>query len=178
MLSKAGDRVLHDPSAAAAALIKQILHVGTDLYTPCGIQLPFANIALDKTHVETLTKCVSMGDLLKVGAQASVAVFINWLVAALHGCSLIFKNENDKFSEDLYSVRTKKIILLLNTIATSSSVIQAAITKNPKCFDLGGSITLAYRLLTDAKFYALLQEDYLNSGLNDIYEQRAKGILY
>lgn len=178
MLSKAGDRVLHDPSAAAAALIKQILHVGTDLYTPCGIQLPFANIALDKTHVETLTKCVSMGDLLKVGAQASVAVFINWLVAALHGCSLIFKNENDKFSEDLYSVRTKKIILLSNTIATSSSVIQAAITKNPKCFDLGGSITLAYRLLTDAKFYALLQEDYLNSGLNDIYEQRAKGILY
>lgn len=45
MLINSGKRVVEEPSAAAAALIKQIVHIGTDLYTPCGIQLPFANLA-------------------------------------------------------------------------------------------------------------------------------------
>lgn len=44
MLWRASNRVIEEPSAAAASLIKQVIHIGTDLFTPCGIQLPFANI--------------------------------------------------------------------------------------------------------------------------------------
>ena len=83
MLVAAGRRVVSEPDAAAAALIKQLIHIGTDLYTPCGIQIPSANLILDKTHTEALTKYVSTGDVLKVGAQAGMAALINWLIAAL-----------------------------------------------------------------------------------------------
>lgn len=177
MLINSGKRVVEEPSAAAAALIKQIVHIGTDLYTPCGIQLPFANLALDKAHVEKLTEYVSTGDVLKVGAQAGTAVLINWLIAALHGCSLIFKDDGSDYAFDLHQTRTKKIILISNTLATSSSVIQATITKNPKCLDLGGAAVLVYRLFTDLSFIARLKEEYVNSELDKIYDERARELL-
>lgn len=178
MLGSATQRVFDEPSAAAAALIKQLIHIGTDLYTPCGIQLPLANIILDNAHAEKLTEYISTGDVLKVSGQASFAVLINWIVAALHGCSLIFQDDGKEFSAELYQARTKKIILLSNSLATSSSVIQAAIAKNPRCFDLGGAAVLVYRLFTDTKFIVDLKRDFLNSGLDEIYQKRAEGILY
>ena len=177
MLVAAGRRVVSEPDAAAAALIKQLIHIGTDLYTPCGIQVPFANLVLDKAHTEALTKYVSTGDVLKVGMQAGMTVLINWLIAALHGCSLIFKNDGLDYSTETYQARTKKIILISDTIATSSSVVQASITKNPKCLDLGGAAVLVYRLFSDARFVAKLKEEYVQSELNKIYDERAKGLL-
>ena len=177
MLVAAGRRVVSEPDAAAAALIKQLIHIGTDLYTPCGIQVPFANLVLDKAHTEALTKYVSTGDVLKVGMQAGMTVLINWLIAALHGCSLIFKDDGSDYCTEMYQARTKKIILISDTIATSSSVVQASITKNPKCLDLGGAAVLVYRLFSDARFIAKLKEEYVQSELDKIYDERAKGLL-
>lgn len=177
MLVAAGRRVVSEPDAAAAALIKQLIHIGTDLYTPCGIQIPFANLILDKTHTEALTKYVSTGDVLKVGAQAGMAALINWLIAALHGCSLIFKDDGSGYCTKMFQARTKKIILLSDTIATSSSVIRALIKENPKCLDLGGAAILIYRLFSDVRFIAKLKEEYVQSELNKIYDERARGLL-
>lgn len=177
MLIHAGRRVVDEPTAAGAALIKQLIHIGTDMYTPCGIQIPLANLMLDKGHAERLTKYVSTGDVLKVGTQAGMAVLINWLVAALHGCSLVFSGEESRFAIEMYQARTKKIILMSNAIATSSSIIQAAIIKNPKCIDLGGAAVLAYRLFTDVKFIAKLKEEYLDSELGSIYDERTEGLI-
>ena len=177
MLVAAGRRVVSEPDAAAAALIKQLIHIGTDLYTPCGIQIPFANLILDKAHTEALTKYVSTGDVLKVGVQAGMAALINWLIAALHGCSLIFKDDGSDYYTEMYQARTKKIILISETIATSSSIVQALITENPKCLDLGGAAVLVYRLFSDARFIAKLKEEYVQSELNKIYDERAKGLL-
>lgn len=177
MLVAAGRRVVSEPDAAAAALIKQLIHIGTDLYTPCGIQIPFANLILDKTHTEALTKYVSTGDVLKVGAQAGMAALINWLIAALHGCSLIFKDDGSDYCIEMFQARTKKIILLSDTIATSSSVIRALIKENPKCLDLGGAAILIYRLFSDVRFIAKLKEEYVQSELNKIYDERARGLL-
>ena len=177
MLKRSSGRVFEEPQAAAAALIKQLIHIGTDLYTPCGIQFPLANVVLDRAHAETLTKYVSTGDILKVGAQAGLAAGINWLIATLHACQYFYSGDDQRYSQELYQVRTKKILLISNTIGTSSSVIQACITNNPRCLDLGGAAVLMYRLFTDVRFITRLKEEYLTSNLNDIYDQRINGIL-
>lgn len=185
MLASSGKRVVKEPEAAAASLIKQLIHIGTDLYTPLGIQIPFANLVLDKAHAEKLTQYISAGDILKVGVQAGMAVLINWLVAALHGSMAIF---DEGFSEEdsrLRQVRTKKIVLISNVIATSSSVVmealRVAITKQPKCnprhFDIGGAAVLVYRLFTDVKFISKVKEEYIDSELDKIYDERTKGLL-
>ena len=109
--------------------------------------------------------------------QAGMTVLINWLIAALHGCSLIFKDDGSDYCTEMYQARTKKIILISDTIATSSSVVQASITKNPKCLDLGGAAVLVYRLFSDARFVARLKEEYVQSELDKIYDERAKRLL-
>lgn len=177
MLASAANRILVEPDAAAAALIKQIIHIGTDLYTPMGIQLPFENLILDKATTEKLTSYVSMGDIVKVGGQAAGAIAINWLVAALHGCSLFNKDDGTEFCSEMHQVRTKKILLISNSIATSSSVIQAAITKNPRNLDIGGAAVLIYRLFTDTKFISKLKQEFMTSELAKVYDQRVQGLL-
>ena len=177
MLASAANRILVEPDAAAAALIKQIIHIGTDLYTPMGIQLPFANLILDKATTERLTSYVNMGDIVKVGGQAAAAIAINWLVAALHGCSLFNKDDGTEFCSEMHQVRTKKILLISNSIATSSSVIQAAITKNPRNLDIGGAAVLIYRLFTDTKFISKLKQEFMTSELAKVYDQRVQGLL-
>lgn len=77
----------------------------------------------------------------------------------------------------MYQARTKKIILLSDTIATSSSVIWALIKDNPERLDLGGAAILVYRLFSDARFIAKLKKEYVQSELNKIYDERAKGLL-
>ncbi len=131
-------------------------------------KIPFANLVLDKAHTEALTKYVSAGDILKVGMHAGMTVLINWLIAALHGCSLIFKDDGSDYCVEMYQARTKKIILISDAIATSSSVVQASITKNPKCLDLGGAAVLVYRLFSDAHFIAELKEEYVQSELDKV----------
>lgn len=177
MLASAANRILVEPDAAAAALIKQIIHIGTDLYTPMGIQLPFENLILDKATTEKLTSYVNMGDIVKVGGQAAGAIAINWLVAALHGCSLFNKDDGTEFCSEMHQVRTKKILLISNSIATSSSVIQAAITKNPRNLDIGGAAVLIYRLFTDMKFISKLKQEFMTSELAKVYDQRVQGLL-
>lgn len=177
MLASAANRILVEPDAAAAALIKQIIHIGTDLYTPMGIQLPFANLILDKATTERLTSYVNMGDIVKVGGQAAGAIAINWLVAALHGCSRFYKDDGTEFCFEMHQVRTKKILLISNSIATSSSIIQAAITKNPRNLDIGGAAVLIYRLFTDTKFISKLKQEFMTSELAKVYDQRVQGLL-
>lgn len=177
MLASAANRILVEPDAAAAALIKQIIHIGTDLYTPMGIQLPFENLILDKATTEKLTSYVNMGDIVKVGGQAAGAIAINWLVAALHGCSLFNKDDGTEFCSEMHQVRTKKILLISNSIATSSSVIQAAITKNPRNLDIGGAAVLIYRLFTDTRFISKLKQEFMTSELAKVYDQRVQGLL-
>lgn len=177
MLVAASKRVVDEPSAAACALLKQIIHIGTDLFTPCGIQLPFANLVLDNAHSEMLTKYVSTGDVLKVGVQAGMTVLINFLIASLHGCQAVFGDDASDYALEMHQVRTKKIILISNALATSTSVVQAVACRDPRRFDFGGAAVLVYRLFTDIRFMSRLKEEYLDAELGKIYDERVKGLL-
>lgn len=120
MLKEMLNRIKEEPSAFVASLIKQIIHIGTDLYTPCGIQIPGANLILSNTEVEKLTKYISTGDIVKIGASAKLAEFINFLISTLH---TLMYDSSTLVSRDLYNVRTRKIIMYSNVIATGSNVL-------------------------------------------------------
>ena len=176
MLKAACDRFSDDKKSVVAATVKQLIHIATDLYTPCGIQLPGANLVLSNTNVERLTEYISTGDVIKAGASASTATFINFLVSAVHGSKLIFENNEGTVSEDLYQARTRKIIMYSNLIATSSNVVSTAFSKNVKKLDVGGLLVTIYRLFNDTAFIAKLEEEFINSETSKIYEERFKEV--
>ena len=171
MLEEAIRRTINEPSAFAAALIKQIIHIGTDLYTPCGIQIPVSNLVLSKAYVQKFTKYISMGDLIKIGASAKIADFINTLISAIH---FLLDPPEEYLSQDLYAIKTKKIIMYSNVIASASNVIEVGIKMALddklaiKDLDIGGLIVTIHRLLTDTKYIHAIKEEFVISEFNKL----------
>ena len=55
MLQACEERIQKEKNAVAAALIKQICHIGTDIFTKAGLQIPGANLILSPAQTEKLT---------------------------------------------------------------------------------------------------------------------------
>lgn len=169
MLQQTFERTKDQPSAFVASLIKQIIHIGTDLYTPCGIQIPGANLILSNTQVEKLTSYISAGDIIKVGASAKLAELINLLISTLH---TLMYDSSMSISRDLYNVKTRKIIMYSNVIATGSNVLWVGgnmLAGNEgaiKQLDIGGLIVTIKRLMSDTEYIRQIKEEFVFGGFN------------
>lgn len=158
------DRLENDKAAIVAALIKQIFHIGTDLYTPCGIQIPLANLVLSNSYAEKLTKYISTGDVVKLGASYKIFNLINTIIAILH---MLTCRESDKMSMDLHHVKTQKILTYSNIIATGSNVISNAIRircgdlSTVKNIDFAGLIGTILLIIKSSDFQRKLKEEFV-----------------
>ena len=96
--------------------------------------------------------------------SAAQSVMINMIIGAIHK---FFYNPNTDFDKELYNVRTRKIILYSNMIATTSDVVQTAIRAKArdenaiKNFDLGGFLVTLYRLITDTQYILKIKEEFI-----------------
>lgn len=169
MLKKAMERLDGDIGSVVAAIIKQVIHIGTDMYTPYGIQLPGVNLLLSKENAEKLTKYISTGDLVKIGESAGLAILINTIISTIH---LLMYDKTKFLSQDLYSVKTRKIILYSNLIASTSNIIWVAANMSAgnkgaiKKLDIGGLIVTLHRLMTDTKFIREVKEEFVFGEFN------------
>jgi hypothetical protein len=80
---------------------------------------------------------------------------------------MLLYNPNTDGNQQLYSIRTRKIIMISNTIATASDVIQTAMRAYGgdktalKNFDFGGFIVTIYRLITDTAFIQEVRDKFV-----------------
>ncbi len=173
------ERFQEDKKAIVASIIKQTIHIATDLYTPKGIQFPMANLVLSKNNVEKITEYVSMGDVIKIWASSRIANFINFLIGTIH--TLLY-DENVDNSIDIYSVRTSKIIYLSNSIATSSNIILTAFkayTQNNilplKELDIGGLFVAISSIFKSKKLQESIRREYLEEKLYEKFLIETEG---
>jgi len=66
---------------------------------------------------------------------------------------------------DIYEVKTRKILLYSNVLASGSNVIYCALTEDLRKLDVGGLIVTLYRLFTDIKFIREVKQEFIVSGL-------------
>ena len=171
MLQRAIERTQEQPSAFVASLLKQIIHIGTDLYTPCGIQIPGANLVLSNTDVEKMTSYISTGDIIKVGTSAKLTELINLLISTLH---TLMYDTSMPISREIYNVRTRKIIMYSNAIATGSNVLWVGgnmLAGNEgaiKQLDIGGLIITLKRLMSDTEYIRQIKEEFVFGGFKSM----------
>lgn len=150
-----------------AALFAQAQHLISDVNTKRGLPIPllssinenFASKLYDE-HYDAL--CLAR-DTKIVTASATVSVLINLIIGLLHGFGY---DPKLGISRDLYEVRTRKILLISNSIASTSNIIFAAVTKNPKNLDIGGLLVTLSRLFSDIGFISRVKHEYINSVLD------------
>lgn len=148
-----------------AAIFAQAQHLKSDKYTKVGLPVPIIpslneNFAseLYKSHYDAL--CFSR-DVKIVGASFAVSKIIDMIISLAHG---LFRKKNE--AKDFYEVRTRKILLISNSIASTSTVIAAGITKNPKNLDIGGLLNTVTRLFTDIRFIARIKQEFIESEIS------------
>lgn len=163
-LKAAATRLDNDAASVVAALIKQIIHIGTDLYTPCGIQISGANLILDNRYAEELTKYISTGDIIKVGISYKIFNLINILISSLHMLTCSSTNHREK---ELHHVKTMKILEYSNIIATGSNVIINAVrayygnTKALKDIDFAGLIGTIMMIVNNEEMKRKIKREFI-----------------
>ncbi|MEY8392917.1 hypothetical protein AALA98_16495 [Lachnospiraceae bacterium 45-W7] len=164
-------RFEQDKKSFAAALIKQILHIGTDMYTKAGIQFPGANLMLTPKQTEKITKYVDWGTGVKAGTSAVFSELINGLISLLH--NFMYSNKLG-ISRDVYNVRTKKIVMCSNAIASGSNIIATGLKVASgnesaiKDLDIGGILVAVHHLIEDPKYIRKLKEEYIFGNFNQM----------
>jgi len=141
------------------AVMRQAVHFGTDYFTKHGLPVPFV-ATLNDSLAKDLTTRFNI-DAYSITRGMGLSVLINMLVAIIH--KLFYKP--NEMNPSLYEVKTRKIILYSNVLASGSNVIYCAISKDLRKFDLGGLLVTLYRLFGDIKFIRQIKQEFIVSGL-------------
>ena len=176
------ESIAEDKHRLYAALFSQGLHLASDKYTKLGLPIPFLSLldsdkAYDiyKDGYDYLDYLYDTQILRRTFKSASQAIMINMIIGALHK---FFYNPNKDFDKELYNVRTRKIILYSNMIATTSDIVQTAVRAyngnedSIKNFDLGGFLVTVYRLITDTKYIMKIKEEFIFNEWDKIIETK------
>lgn len=171
-------RFQDDPVVLAMALIKQRLHLKSDMFSTVGLPIPGIS-ALSPDIAQSLAKYgIDTASIYTIGKQATYAAFINLLIAIIHG----FFYDESIGSKRLYEVRTRKILSYSNLIASASNLIGVAIaevvatsTGNTKLgenairyLDIGGLVVTIYRIVNDKKFIQQIKHEFLEKEFYDM----------
>lgn len=170
------DRVLNEGMdgklALAYALIREGIHLKSDIGTKHSLPLPGINVLNPTLGAKLLEYGI---DTASVGTEASISILINLMISMIH--RMIKPEEED---EKLYAVRTRKILLISNSIASASNLIAVGIAagigiagedpevvkKSISYLDVGGLLVTITRLFSDIRFITKIKEEFINSKLD------------
>lgn len=127
VLEKTYNKLFHEGEEGqikiAASLIKQAIHLKSDVNTSHGLPLPGVSSTISPKAAAKLAKYgFDMENIVTIGKQFALSRLINFLVSMIHRLTFDAENENEK----LFTVRTKKIINYSNLISGSSNVLAVA----------------------------------------------------
>lgn len=204
----------------AIALAKQAYHIQTDVKSKKGIPLPFLQLFLDAKTINKLCSMgIDYNAMQFAGGVAKQAVFaemINFIVATSHRI-LIAKEEFLKFcdannltddnsivdalrqkgfhniifgDETLNEVRTRKILLISNTVASSANIIYVGIAAGASGYtgntagvyealsklDVGGILITLKHLFTDGRVIAKIKDDFIKNAITEEFNNKMKAI--
>ena len=147
------------------ALLKEIVHLFSDVNSRQSLPLPCISTYSSKLARELSLYGINTGTI----AQGAIATqLINWLVAFLHGLSR-GKNEDKK----LYEVRTRKIVMYSNTLATASDLAYSLFLaymgdKNTmRKFDLGGYIVTLHSISKNSNVISSIEREFYTKKIID-----------
>lgn len=142
----------------ATSLVKEIIHLKSDINTKYSLPLPGVSAIDPKFASELAEYGFDMANVINVGKQASYAMLINSMIAMIHR---MFYDSDDEMDKKLFEVRTRKILSYSNIVASSTNLAVVAVTKDMKMLDLGGLAVSVYRLITDKKFIREVKEEFI-----------------
>lgn len=174
MFKDSYDVAREHPLNLPAAIFTEGQHLKSDINTKMGLPVPlietFAPDFASKLYTNNYDALCFARDMKIIGKSATVSLLMDMLIGLVHG--LYYDPQKDG-SRDLYEVRTRKILLIANTIGTNSNLIFAYCTQNIKAVDIGGLLLTLSHLFMDTRFLLNIKKEFIE---NKIYEKIEKEI--
>lgn len=156
------DSVKEDKLRLPAAVFTQFVHLESDAFTKQGLPVPileaFSEELAGKLYRSQYDSLCLLRDIKVIGIQAVVSAVINMLITLIHG---LFYNPAKHGGRDLYEVRTRKILLYSNAMASAGNIAYSVATQQYGKLDVGGIIVTITRLFSDIKFITRVKQDFL-----------------
>ncbi len=159
-----------------AALVKEFIHLKSDVGSKISLPLPIIGTLNPSMASKLAEYGLDAANMVDFGKQMSYSILINTIIAMIHGLYGQYYEKVDGDEYRLFQVRTRKILLYSNLLATSSNVIYCALLEDWRKLDLGGLIVTLYRLFKDEKFIHEVKVEYLNSSVSKIYEEKFREV--
>ena len=156
---------LDGKAKVAASLMKEIMHLRSDIYSKNSLPLPMVSAINPRLASELAAYGLDMANVITVGKQMTYSIFINSIIAMIHG---LFYDSSTDMDRELYEVRTRKILSYSNLIASSTNLALVAITEDFSKLDLGGLAVTIYRLITDVKFIREVKREFIFGRYKDM----------
>lgn len=152
------------------SVCKEIIHLRSDIYSKDSLPLPLISAVDPKLAGDLAKRGFDMANLLNTGKQFTYAVAIDALIGLIHQ---LFFDEKDGISREAYEVRTRRILIYSNVIASASNVVVAALAEygagvGKQFADWGGYINTLRHLIFDTKKIREIKRDFLK---NELYKQ-------
>lgn len=139
------------------ALFKEIVHLLSDIPSRQSLPFPIISVFSEKWAKRLSLYGLNFGTI----AQGGFALMlINWLIGFLHG---LYRGKNE--DETLYEIRTRKIIMYSNALATVSDLALSLYLayhgdKNAmRKFDLGGYMVTLYQISHSTKVISEIETE-------------------
>ncbi len=175
MFKESWDIVREDRMNLWAAIFSEGQHLKSDVNTKMGLPIPALEVFdpdfASKLYSNNYDALCYARDMKIIGKSAVVSILIDTIIGLVHG--LYYDPEKDG-SRELYEVRTRKILLIANTIGTSSNLICTYFTKNLKGLDIGGLLVTLSHLFGDTRFILNVKKEFIENKLYEKIEQELK----
>lgn len=158
VLSYSKDKLLNRGSEGRQiiweSLRKEYQHLKSDVRSKDSLPLPGISAINPSLGEELAKRGLDMAKVLDVGKQLSWSVFFDSIIAMIH--SLLY-DPAEGISRNIYEVRTRKILIYSNLMASASNVIATAVTQSlgmngTRMADWGGYLNTLHHLAFDTKF--------------------------
>lgn len=173
MFERVKNRIKIEPEVLGVALIKQRFHIKSDEFSIAGLPIPGTQLISPDFSMKLTEYGLDAANFKTIGKQASYSIMINMIIAMIHR---MFYDENKCGSLDLYKVKTRKILMYSNIIASASNIIVAAIESaikgkpEIKHLDIGGFAVTIYRIVSDTKFINNVKQEFIYNDFSSLIQ--------
>lgn len=168
MFNDSVETVQSDKYLLPTAVARQALHFGSDYFTKQGLPIPIIPTVNNDFSKYLVSQQIDMYSVMR---SATVAIFINSIIECIHS---LFYNENKDINREIYSVRTKKIVLYSNVIASVSNIVFVAVNSAMgnqnalKKLDVGGILVTLYKIFTTPAYIAQIKMEFIANQFSQI----------
>lgn len=178
----------------AASLVKEYVHLRSDISSTISLPIPIISRFSPELAIKLADYGVDTGHVIDIAKQAVLAQAINLLIMMLHGMCFYLQDQKETellklmsyrnitthkasgyIQLDLHKVKTRKILLYSNMIASASNVIGVAVAESMgqnavRYLDVGGIAVTLYRLINDREFIRKVKEEFIQQRWHEMIQ--------